>query len=190
MTWCLEVARLVAHPLPLSLQELVALDSVEVDAILVCVHNPVGGHRVGTARWQGVPLGRAEVADKADHVSPRSADEFSGGHPRSLVERALLVYGLNREPLRSEHGGPVRLIVPGIYGYDVNIKWLQRLEATRFERARDYRERKGGPRRVAEVRTQSCIDVPRTCSTIPRGKSAVAGMAWSPPRGAAKVELR
>jgi DMSO/TMAO reductase YedYZ molybdopterin-dependent catalytic subunit len=192
-TWCLEVTGLVAHPLRLSLQELLALDSVEVDSTLVCVHNPVGGHRVGTARWQGVPLatllGRAEVADEADHVRAHSADGFSGGHPRSLVERALLVYGMNGEPLRREHGGPVRLILPGVYGYDANVKWLQRLEVTRFERARDYWERKGWPRRVAEVRTQSRIDVPRTGSSIARGKSTVAGVAWSPPRGITKVEL-
>lgn len=193
-TWRLDVSGLVDHRVRLSFEELLAMDAVELDATLVCVHNPVGGHRIGTARWQGVPLAailrRAGMAEGADHILARSVDGFSGGHPRSLVDRALVVYGMNGEPLPLAHGGPVRLIVPGVYGYDANVKWLERLEVTRFETARDYWERKGWPRVVAAVRTQSRIDVPRHGSVAHAGRQVVAGVAWSPPRGVTKVELR
>ncbi len=54
----------------------------------------------------------------------------------------LLCYEMNGEPLRPEHGAPVRLIAPGWYGV-ANVKWLSRIEvidhryAGRFM-ARDY----------------------------------------------------
>jgi DMSO/TMAO reductase YedYZ molybdopterin-dependent catalytic subunit len=54
----------------------------------------------------------------------------------------LLCYEMNDEPLRPEHGSPVRLIAPGWYGV-ANVKWLARIEvinhryAGRFM-ARDY----------------------------------------------------
>jgi DMSO/TMAO reductase YedYZ molybdopterin-dependent catalytic subunit len=55
--WRLRVRGLVEHEREFSLQELLAMELVEVDATLVCVHNPVGGDRISSARWLGVPLG-------------------------------------------------------------------------------------------------------------------------------------
>ncbi len=40
--------------------------------------------------------------------------------------------GMNGEPLPLEHGFPVRLIVPGLYGYVSATKWLTELKVTRF----------------------------------------------------------
>lgn len=195
-TWSLLVTGLVTRPLRLTLEQLFALPSVEVDATLVCVHNPVGGHRIGTARWHGVPLAalleRAGVALGADHIVAHSVDGFSGGLPLALLDRGLqplVVYGMNGELLRAEHGAPVRLLVPGIYGYDANVKWLQRLELTTFELACDYWERKGWPREPARVKTQSRIDVPGPAAVVGPGPQLVAGVAWSPPCGVTRVEL-
>ena len=194
--WRLHITGLVARPLRLTLEDIVAIPSVEVDATLVCVHNPVGGHRIGTARWQGVRLAalleRVGVSSRADHVLARSVDGYSGGIPLALLDRSvepLVVYGMNGEPLRREHGAPVRLLVPGIYGYDANVKWLQRLELTQFELARDYWERKGWPRYPAYVKTQSRIDVPGTAAVFEQGPLVIAGVAWSPPQGVTRVEL-
>lgn len=195
-TWNLLVTGLVARPLRLTFDELVAMPSVEVDATLCCVHNPVGGHRIGTARWLGVSLRtlleRAGVSPDADHLVAHSVDGFSGGLALSLLDRGfqpLVVYGMNGHPLPVEHGAPVRLLVPGIYGYDANVKWLERLELTRFELARDYWERRGWPRHPAVVKTQSRIDVPGPAAVVGPGPQLAAGVAWSPPRGVTRVEL-
>ena len=47
---------------------------------------------------------------------------------------ALLAVGMNGEPLPAEHGFPVRMVVPGLYGYVSATKWLVDLELTRFDR--------------------------------------------------------
>ena len=36
----------------------------------------------------------------------------------------MVVFGMNGEPLPLEHGFPVRLIVPGLYGYVSATKWV------------------------------------------------------------------
>jgi DMSO/TMAO reductase YedYZ molybdopterin-dependent catalytic subunit len=194
--WRLQVTGLVTRPFHLTLGEILQMGSVEVDATLVCVHNPVGGDRIGTARCQGVRLSSilsaAGVSEGADHVVAHSVDGYSGGLPLSLLKSGfdpLLVYGMNGERLRPEHGGPVRLLVPGIYGYDANVKWLQRLDVTTFELAEDYWERRGWPREPAHVRTQSRIDVPAPAAVLKLGMQFVGGVAWGPIEGVSKVEL-
>src|SRR5205085_3392477 len=86
--WRLRVTGLVERPLELSLDDLEALGVEELDATLVCVHNPVGGDRIGTARWVGVPLARlldeAGVSGEAEQLVARSVDGFTAGVP---VER-------------------------------------------------------------------------------------------------------
>lgn len=195
-SWNLLVSGLVARPLRLTFQDLTAMPSVEVDATLCCVHNPVGGDRIGNARWLGVPLSalleRVGVLSGVDHILAHSVDGYSGGLPLSLLDRGFLpmvVYGMNGHLLPAAHGAPARLLVPGIYGYDANVKWLQRIELTRFELARDYWERKGWPRDPAFVKTQSRIDVPGPAAVVGPGQQVVGGVAWSPPRGVTRVEL-
>ena len=41
---------------------------------------------------------------------------------------ALLAVGMNGEPLPVEHGFPVRMVVPGLYGYVSATKWVVDLE--------------------------------------------------------------
>src|SRR4051794_36722298 len=70
--WRLRVTGMVERPLELSLSDLEAMGLEEIDSTLVCVHNPVGGDRIGSARWIGVPLARlfeaAGVADGAEQL--------------------------------------------------------------------------------------------------------------------------
>jgi hypothetical protein len=46
---------------------------------------------------------------------------------RDELERAMLAVRMNGAPLTSDHGAPVRLIVPGWYGCAC-IKWVDRIE--------------------------------------------------------------
>jgi DMSO/TMAO reductase YedYZ molybdopterin-dependent catalytic subunit len=195
--WRLTVRGRVERPLSLSFAELLALRSTEVDSVLMCVHNPVGGPFVGNARWQGVRLtellARAGVSEQADHVRLHAVDGFSAGISLRLIEQGfepLLVYAMNGLPLPRTHGAPVRVLVPGIHGYDANIKWLASIEVTRFDDAVDYAERKGWPRVPSRMAPNARIDVPSDSALLRSGECRVAGVAWSPPHGVVKVELR
>src|SRR5215813_2232579 len=104
--WRLRVRGLVEHELEFSLQELLAMELVEVDATLVCVHNPVGGDRAGSARWLGVPLGAllgtAGVRSESDQVLTHSVTGFTAGLPLEMVGEEpvpLVALGMNGQPL-------------------------------------------------------------------------------------------
>ena len=97
---------------------------------------------------------------------------------------------MNGLPLSRTHGAPVRMLVPGIHGYDANIKWLESIEVTRFDDAIDYAERKGWPRVPSRMGPQCRIDVPGVSANLILGEQVAAGVAWSPPHGVLRVELR
>ena len=114
-------------------------DVVERDITLVCISNEVGGPYAGNARWLGVPLAaildEVGVQDGADQLVSRSVDGFTAGTPTAVVtdgRDALVAFGMNGEPLPIAHGFPVRLVVPGVYGYNSATKWVSELELTTF----------------------------------------------------------
>lgn len=84
--WRLRVDGAVDAPLELTLAGLLALGASEIDALLVCVHNPVGGHRMGNGRWTAVSL--AAVLDRAG-LPDDLASHPAGGEPaRSTGSRS------------------------------------------------------------------------------------------------------
>jgi DMSO/TMAO reductase YedYZ molybdopterin-dependent catalytic subunit len=195
-TWRLRVHGLVRQPLELTFAELLAEDLVEAWITLTCVSNPVGGDLAGNARWLGLPvrrlLARAQPLTGADMVLSTSADGFTAGTPLEVLtdERdALLAVGMNGSPLPLAHGFPVRLVVPGLYGYVSATKWVVDLEVTRFTDARAYWTSRGWAER-APVKTASRIEVPRDGARVPAGRVVVAGTAWAQHRGVTRVEVR
>ncbi|WP_327256284.1 molybdopterin-dependent oxidoreductase [Streptomyces sp. NBC_01244] len=201
-TWRLSVhGDGVSRPLTLSLRELLARPLVEHDATLTCVSNEVGGPYAGNARWLGVRLAdllrEAGVrppsqGGRADQLVARSVDGMTLGTPVETVmdgREALLAVGMNGEPLPFRHGFPVRMIVPGLYGYVSACKWLRELRLTTFAAYDAYWVRRSWARR-APVKTQSRIDTPRPFAEVAAGRVAVAGVAWAQHRGIARVEVR
>jgi sulfite oxidase len=125
-------------------------------------------------------------------VLSRSSDGFTASTPVAALtdgRDALLAVAMNGEPLPHEHGFPVRMVVPGLYGYVSATKWLVDLEVTRFDRAQAYWTRRGWAPQ-APIRTFSRIDVPRPFARVAAGKVAVAGVAWAQRRGVGRVEVR
>lgn len=200
--WRLRVhGRGVRRELDLSYDDLLRRDLVERDITLTCVSNEVGGPYVGNARWIGVPLAdllreagvRAPSAGgPADQLVARSVEGMTFGSPVETVldgRDALLAVGMNGEPLPFRNGFPVRMVVPGLYGYVSACKWLTELELTTFDDFDVYWVKRDWSRE-APVKTQSRIDTPKPLASLDAGTVRVAGVAWAQHRGIDRVEVR
>jgi DMSO/TMAO reductase YedYZ molybdopterin-dependent catalytic subunit len=196
--WRLRVTGLVEREVEIDLEELLAQDHVEALVTLACVSNPVGGDLVGNAVWTGWPvrelLARAGVLPEADMVLSRSVDGFTAGTPLEVLtddRDALVAVAMNGQPLPPEHGYPVRLVVPGLYGYVSATKWVTELKVTRFDADEGYWTPRGWSER-GPIKTASRIDVPRSGGVEPSedGTVTVAGAAWAQHRGISRVEVR
>ncbi|XNL29651.1 molybdopterin-dependent oxidoreductase [Longispora sp. K20-0274] len=195
-TYRLKIRGRVGKPMTLSYQDLLDRPLVEREITLTCVSNEVGGELAGTARWLGVPvaelLREAAPQPGADQVVSRSSDGWTAGTPTSVLldgRDALLAVGMNGQPLPLEHGFPVRMIVPGLYGYVSATKWLTELELSTFADFDPYWVRRGWAKR-APIKTFSRIDTPRPLSRPKSGPVTVAGVAWAQHRGVDRVEVR
>ncbi len=171
-------------------------DLIERDITLTCVSNEVGGTLASTARWTGVPLGtflrEAGVQSGSDQLVCRSSDGMTIGTPtRSAldVEDAMLAIGMNGEPLPVVNGFPVRMLIPGLYGYVSACKWLTGIEATTYDAFDAYWTERDwavdGP-----IKVFSRIDTPAPLRKVPAGRQPVAGIAWAQTRGIARVEVQ
>jgi DMSO/TMAO reductase YedYZ molybdopterin-dependent catalytic subunit len=187
--WKLEITGLVDNALSLSYDDIRALPSVEQYATLACISNEVGGDLIGNALWRGVRLKdlleQAGLKQGVVDIVLRASDDYSDSIPleRAMGEGTLLVYEMNGEPLTSEHGFPVRLLVPGIYGMK-NVKWITRIEPVDFD-FKGYWQRRGWDDR-AEYKTLSRIDAPD--ATV-HSAATIAGIAFAGDRGISKVEI-
>ncbi|MFD7538814.1 molybdopterin-dependent oxidoreductase [Streptomyces sp. NPDC059819] len=191
----------VGRPLTLTYQDLLNRRLIERDITLTCVSNEVGGPYVGNARWIGVPL--AELLKEAgvrppsrggpaDQLVARSVDGMTIGSPVEDVmdgRDAMLVLGMNGEPLPFVHGFPVRMVVPGLYGYVSACKWLQDLELTTFDAYDSYWVKRSWSRK-APIKTESRIDTPKPFARPKPGTVMIAGAAWAQHRGIDRVEVR
>jgi DMSO/TMAO reductase YedYZ molybdopterin-dependent catalytic subunit len=194
--WGLHVHGMVDRELTLTFDELMARPLIERDITLTCVSNPVGGEYIGNARWLGAPLAdllnEAGVHPLADQLVSRSVDGFTVGTPTAVVldgRDAMLAIAMNGEPLPLEHGFPVRMVVPGLYGYVSATKWIVDIELTTFDAFDAYWVKRGWAQ-LAPIKTQSRIDTPRANARVPVGPVPVAGVAWAQHRGVSAVELR
>lgn len=194
--WSLRVHGMVDRELTLTYEQLLARPLIERDITLACVSNPVGGSYVGNARWIGAPLRElleeAGVRPGADQIVTRSEDGFTIGTPTAVAmdgRDAMLAVAMNGEPLPLEHGFPVRMLVPGLYGYVSAMKWLVDMELTTFGAYDPYWVERGWAEE-APVKTMSRIDTPRGLDDVPAATVPIAGVAWAQHRGIERVEVR
>ncbi|HYY08175.1 MAG TPA: molybdopterin-dependent oxidoreductase, partial [Actinomycetota bacterium] len=194
--WTLHLHGMVDRELTFDYRELLARPLIERDVTIACVSNEVGGRYVGNARWTGVRL--ADVLDEAGlqpgatQLVSRSVDGFTIGTPTAIVmdgRDAMLAVAMNGEPLPLEHGFPVRMIVPGLYGYVSATKWLVDLELTTLQAYNAYWVQRGWAKQ-APIKTQSRIDTPRSGDSMAAGPAVIAGVAWAQHRGIERVEVR
>ena len=180
--WALTFDGMVRRPFTITYAELLQMPMVERDATIMCVSNPIGGDLIGTARWLGTPLlpllERAGIEPGADQLFSTSVDGWTCSTPLDgLAEREpLLVVGMNGEPLPIQHGFPVRMIIPGLYGFISATKWVTRISASTYAQDPAYWTVRGWAT-DAPVLTGSRIDLPRGSVSV--GQTAVAGVAWA-----------
>jgi DMSO/TMAO reductase YedYZ molybdopterin-dependent catalytic subunit len=195
--WSLRIHGLVENEIVVSFDELLALPLEEHLATLSCVSNEVGGDLIGTALWLGHPirtlLARAVPTAGADMVLSTSEDGFTAGTPLDVLTDegtdALLAVGMNGQPLPQEHGFPVRMVVPGLFGYVSATKWVVDLEVTRFADAEGYWTPRGWDA-LGPVKLESRVDVPAPGTSVDAGTVPIAGVAWHPHTGVSRVEVQ
>ncbi len=195
--WRLRIHGMVEREVEISYDQLLQLPLVEAMITLSCVSNEVGGDLIGNQRWLGHPLrdllAKAGPLADADMVLSKSVDGWTAGTPLDTLtdpkRDALLAVGMDGKPLPVRHGFPVRMVVPGLYGYVSATKWVIDLEVTRFDRAQGYWTPRGWSA-LGPIKTESRIDVPRAGAGVRAGRVAVAGVAWAPHRGVSGVEVQ
>src|SRR5919201_4722349 len=132
-TWRLRIDGLVRQPVELSYADLRSLPKAEQVSTFHCVT----GWIVKNVRWGGVRfhdlLARAQPLPQASALHFVSAenpyDDYLELRQVGLRD-VLLAYGMNGKPLPREHGAPVRVVIPEMYGYK-NVKWVERIELVR-----------------------------------------------------------
>ena len=196
-SWKLSIHGMVEKPIELTFAELLKLPLEEHIITLTCVSQEVGGNLIGNALWLGYPirelLARARPKAGADMVLSTSIDGFTAGTPLSVLEdpktAAILAVGMNGKPLPAEHGFPVRMVVPGLYGYVSATKWVVDLKVTTFARDQGYWTPRGWSAK-GPVKLSSRIDTPQDGRTVKSGTVAVAGVAWYQHRGISGVQVK
>src|ERR687898_2148101 len=198
-SWKLSVKGAVDNPVDFSYKDLLEMPTREADITLSCVSNTVGGGLVSNGRWTGVLLSdvlaeagmsRDKVASASRQLVGRSVDGFTTGFKTDIAldgRNALVAFGLNGSELPVKHGYPVRLVIPGLYGYISATKWLTEIELTNWNFDAYWIQRtwsKEGP-----VKTQSRIDTVSAGDNLSAGKNPIGGIAWAPHRGIERVEV-
>jgi DMSO/TMAO reductase YedYZ molybdopterin-dependent catalytic subunit len=126
----LRIDGLVDAPKSFSLADLEAMPRAEQVSDFHCVT----GWSVSNVHWAGVRI--ADVLDRAGatngvstlrFVSAENPYEDSLSLQQALLPDVMLAYEMDGGPIAREHGAPVRLVMPEMYGYK-NVKWVDRIE--------------------------------------------------------------
>jgi DMSO/TMAO reductase YedYZ molybdopterin-dependent catalytic subunit len=129
-TWRLSVQGLVSKPVDLSFEQIAALPKAEQISTFHCVT----GWTVENVHWGGVRI--ADVLALVEPTPQAHALRFvSAEYPyvdyltmeQASLHDVMLAYEMDGKPLAREHGAPLRLVIPDMYGYK-NVKWLKEIE--------------------------------------------------------------
>lgn len=190
--WSLQVKGAVNTPMTLKYDDLVTRATTKKITTLCCISNTIGGGLISTAQWTGFPLRdllkEVGVKSPAVQVKFHSADDYEDSIPlaRAMNANTMVVVGMNDVPLPPDHGGPVRMIVPGVYGMK-NPKWLERIELVEKE-FHGYWESRGWSQ-TALCQIWGRIDSPGDGDSIKAGPAIADGIASAGDRGVKRVEV-
>ena len=130
-------------------------------------------------------LAEAGVQPGADQLKSTSIDGWTSGTPVAAImdgRDAMLAFAMNGEPLPTEHGFPVRMVVPGLYGFVSATKWVVDLELTTFDDFDAY----WATSRLGETSTDQDAVAHRRAEAARASRRrpvGVGGVAWAQHRG-------
>ena len=215
----------VAEPRTVSVAEMKTIGVETVVCVLQCSgngraffdHETSGSQwstgAAGNVVWTGVPVrdlvaAMGGVADGMTFLTGTGGEEIPQGLPpetiqversvpKEAMERAILAWEMNGQPVPLAHGGPLRLVIPGYYGVN-NVKYLKRLAFTAEEspakiQQTSYRVRpvgvKGDPSQPSmyEMSVKSWITGPLMDAAT--GKVQIHGVAMGGVSDLEKVEV-
>ena len=125
-TWRLRISGLVEQPMELSYDELRALPQASQVSVFHCVT----GWTVNGVHWRGVRF--QDLLAKARPLPDAHALQFISAEvpyvdyltlKQAMLPDVLLAWEMDGQPLKQEHGAPVRVVIPDMYGYK-NVKWV------------------------------------------------------------------
>lgn len=224
-SWELAVTGAAGQGGSFSLGDLQALTDQSITMTMECAGNarvvvepsPPGTQwnfsAAGTASFTGIPLSalldRVAPMDSTVEVLFRGADEGDGEPGRHVrYERALtmeqarrsnvlLAWAMNGEPLLTNHGAPLRLVVPGWYGM-ASVKWLveiQLLEEPFYGFFQGDRyiyqddDRPGVSGALSTMLVRSVISSPAAGAAMAAGAAQISGAAWCGDAAIAGVQV-
>jgi len=202
---------MVERELSFSMDELKRMPSVSRIHFVECIGNrpnPAGRTvsdthgRSGCSEWTGVPLSflLAEVGVKngAHWIVGEGSD--GGRHGKSVplakaMDDVLVAYGQNGEPVRPDHGFPLRLLVPGMEGI-YQVKWLRAIKVTE-QPYLTFQESSRFLHDDPKTQQNTYLFGPKSVITYPSGGQrlmrpgmyTIAGFAWSGGGAIRKVEV-
>ena len=192
LSYALEVKGLVENPKSYSLQELYALEMIELPLTVECIGNSNSGPLVSTTVWKGFRLydllQSVGIQEGATGVRYHAADGYYASHTLEQIRDngVLVALYMNGEPLPPLHGFPVRILNPGYFGVK-QPAWVTSIEVIDRPR-KDYWEDRGWDC-SPPMDIDTIIFYPAGRAKVQVGKSLrVTGAAFGG-RRVAKVEL-
>ncbi|MEM6368169.1 MAG: molybdopterin-dependent oxidoreductase [Myxococcota bacterium] len=206
--WSLEITGEVSNPLTVDLANLQARtnDTVTILKTIRCIIDAptlVPG-LVGTALWTGVPLRVLLEEAGIDMQTTRRLRFFGYDSAEGVTQNLtlqevmdagslgrlepILAWGMNEGDIPHAHGGPVRLIVPGEYGYK-QMKWLERIEASTSDEVFGTYQEVVGFFDDGTVQVVSKLTNPLAAEPVPAGLFTIFGFALSGSAPVARVQV-
>lgn len=127
--WSLNIGGLVDMPYALTFEQLTAMPSITVTTDIHCVTK---WSKFDTV-WRGVRvrdlLEAAGLQKEGTHLMGHAEFGYTANIPLedALLEKSLVVWEFDGQPIEPIHGGPVRLLIPNLYFWK-SPKWLRGLE--------------------------------------------------------------
>ncbi len=132
-TWRLTIGGMVEQRQELNYDQLRALPQASQVSVFHCVT----GWTVNGVHWRGVRfkdlLAAAKPLPGAHALQFVSAEQPYVDYlllSQAMLPDAMLAWEMDGQPLLQEHGAPVRVVIPDMYGYK-NVKWVKEINLVR-----------------------------------------------------------